>query len=165
MSTTTSLILAVAETVLSCASTSGASKTVQSSSPISTRQSSVPVTPRPTGLTVTSFSPQPGCHPVRPPSPPTPNELVEVRGIAPAGQLWALVFDRVPVPLGRKVKIAWRMTGAGSLRLLALGEHEQVVRPHDLIRHGGSNWHRPGAEWGAFFVFPSVGCWDIRARR
>jgi len=165
MFATKPFVLAVAGIVLTSACTSGATTTTQSSGPISTRQSSVPVTPRPTGLTVTSFSPQPGCHPVRPTSPPPPNGLVEVRGIAPAGQLWALVFDRVPVSLGRKVKIAWRMTGAGSLRLLALGEHEQVVRPHDLIRHGGSNWQRPGDEWGGFFVFPSAGCWDIRARR
>ena len=111
-----------------------------------------------------SFSPHAHCHPARPPRIP-PDVLVEVRGIAQQGQLWALVFDRVPLPIVRKVKIAWRMAGAGSLRLLALGKHEQVVRPYDLIRHGGSNWHRPGDEWGAFFVLPSAGCWDIRARR
>ena len=117
-----------------------------------------------TGLSVVSFSPRAHCHPARPPRIP-PDVLVEVRGIAQDGQLWALVFDRVPVPTGQKVKIAWRMTGAGPLRLLALGEHEQVVRPRDLIRHGGSNWDRPGEEWGGFFVFPSAGCWDIQARR
>jgi hypothetical protein len=165
MFTTRSFVLAVAGTVLTSSCTGGATTTAQSSGPISTRQSSVPVTPRPAGLAVTSFSPQPGCHPVRPPLPPAPNGLVEVRGIARAGQLWALVFDRVPLPIVRKVKIAWRMTGVGSLRLLALGKHEQVVRPYDLIRHGGSSWHRPGDEWGAFFVLPSAGCWDLRARR
>jgi len=117
-----------------------------------------------TGLSVVSFSPRAHCHPARP-SGTSPNELVEVRGIAHDGQLWALVFDRVPVPIRRKVKIAWRMTGAGPLRLLALGEHEQVVRPHDLAEHGGSNWDRPGDEWGGYFVFPSAGCWDIQARR
>jgi len=118
----------------------------------------------PTGLSLVSFSPRSHCHPARPPR-TSSNGLVEVRGIAQNGQLWALVFDRVPVPTGRKVKIAWRTTGAGPLRLLALGEHEQVVRPHDLIRHGGSNWDRPGDEWGGYFVFPSAGCWDIQARR
>ena len=117
-----------------------------------------------TGLSVVSFSPRAHCRPTRPSS-TSSNGLVEVRGIAQDGQLWALVFDRVPVPTGRKVKIAWRTTGAGPLRLLALGEHEQVVRPHDLIRHGGSNWDRPGDEWGGYFVFPSDGCWDIQARR
>ena len=117
-----------------------------------------------TGLSVVTFSPRAHCHPARP-SGTSPNELVEVRGIAHDGQLWALVFDRVPVPIRRKVKIAWRMTGAGPLRLLALGEHEQAVRPHDLAEHGGSNWDRPGDEWGGFFVFPSAGCWDIQARR
>src|SRR6266571_4907333 len=99
MFTTRSFVLALAGTVLTSACTDGATTAAQPSGPISTRQSSVPVTPRP-GLTVTRFSPQPGCHPARPPSPPAPNGLVEVRGIAPAGQLWALVFDRVPVPIG-----------------------------------------------------------------
>jgi hypothetical protein len=117
-----------------------------------------------TGLSVVSFSPRAHCHPARP-SGTSSHVLVEVRGIAQGGQLWALVFDRVPVPTGRRVKIAWRMTGAGPLRLLALGDHEQMIRPHDLVRHGGSNWHRPGDEWGGYFVFPSAGCWDIQARR
>jgi len=117
-----------------------------------------------TGLSVVSFSPRSGCHPARP-SGTSPNGLVEVRGIAHDGQLWALVFDRVPVPIGRKVKIAWRMTGTGSLRLLALGDHGQMIRPHDLAEHGGSNWDRPGDEWGGYFVFPLAGCWDIQATR
>ena len=29
--------------------------------------------------------------------------------------------------------------------------------------HGGSNWDRPGNEWGAGFVFPHAGCWEIQA--
>jgi hypothetical protein len=154
-----SLALAMAGGLFAAACT-GSGTSLPSGSASSRAES----TSGPTGLSVVSFSPRAHCHPARP-SGTSPNGLVEVRGIAQDGQLWALVFDRVPVPIGRKVKIAWRMTGAGPLRLLTLGEHEQVVRPHDLIRHGGSNWDRPGAEWGGYFVFPSAGCWDIQATR
>ena len=29
----------------------------------------------------------------------------------------------------------------------------------------GSNWNRPGEEWGSSFVFAEPGCWQIRASR
>ena len=31
--------------------------------------------------------------------------------------------------------------------------------------HGGSNWNKPGQEWGAGYVFTSPGCWDLHADR
>ncbi|MDX6324409.1 MAG: hypothetical protein QOK15_763, partial [Nocardioidaceae bacterium] len=30
--------------------------------------------------------------------------------------------------------------------------------------HSGSNWARPGEEWGTGFVFPTTGCWDLHVR-
>ena len=48
--------------------------------------------------------------------------LPEAAGIVPSpNQLWALVFGSVPVPRGRDVKIVYRMTGGGALRLVADG--------------------------------------------
>jgi hypothetical protein len=31
--------------------------------------------------------------------------------------------------------------------------------------HLGSNWDKPGDEWGAGYVFTAPGCWDLRAIR
>ncbi|HLI89542.1 MAG TPA: hypothetical protein VKV37_12695 [Ktedonobacteraceae bacterium] len=104
----------------------------------------------------------PGCHP---PSPVDRSSIgiPELQGTAPGGQLWALLFNAVPFPVNKEVKIVWRMTGSGDLHLVALGPNGQRVAPKDLIYHGTSNWTRPGLEWGSIFVFPAPGCWDVHA--
>jgi hypothetical protein len=73
--------------------------------------------------------------------------------------LKGLVATRNPV------KIVWRMTGSGPLRLVAHGPGAIVRRPAWQERHSGSTWNRPGAEWGAGIVFPKQGCWRIHASR
>ena len=116
----------------------------------------------------------PGC------APPSParrfDSLVESRGTSANAELWALffggtwasseaaVFDGA---VGREVKIVWRMTGRGDLRLRATGPSGGEVgpKPGSLIRHSSSNWPRPGDEWGSVFSFPEPGCWRIHARR
>ena len=30
---------------------------------------------------------------------------------------------------------------------------------------GGSNWQRPGDEWGTTFDFPQPGCWQLQVTR
>jgi hypothetical protein len=61
--------------------------------------------------------------------------------------------------VGKQVKIVWRMTGSGILRLQADGPGGIKRKPlWGPDRHGSSSWKRPGAEWGSGFVFPRSGC-------
>jgi hypothetical protein len=109
----------------------------------------------------------PGCP--HPPSLSHPSHrfLVEVRGSAEHGKLWALIFQKPgdPVRAGKQVKIVWRMTGRGSLSLVAVDGTGIQVGPDVIGAHGGSTWDRPGDEWGSLFTFPEPGCWDIHAER
>ena len=91
----------------------------------------------------------------------------EVRGTVTGGELWALLDGgQLPEPKGVQLKIVWRMTGTGELRLSATGPAGRTVQPDwGPQAHGGSNWGRPGDEWGAGFTFPLAGCWNIHAVR
>jgi hypothetical protein len=78
--------------------------------------------------------------------------------------LWALLFNTLTT--GQDIKILWRMTGRGDLQLVAIGPQGQVVQPDwGPQAHSGSNWNRPGDEWGAGFTFSAPGCWDLHAAR
>jgi hypothetical protein len=104
----------------------------------------------------------------RPPSPTSRSDtgFVEVRGSARGATLWGLVFARVPLPVGEEVKIVWRMTGSGPLRVAAtLSDGTPAGRTFGPEAHSGSNWKRPGDEWGTGFVFPKAGCWDLHLAR
>ena len=91
----------------------------------------------------------------------------EIQGRGPAGvQLWGLLFSPYPLPSADEVKIVWRMTGSGDLTLTASGPQDEQITPvWGPEAHASSTWDRPGSEWGSGFVFPSSGCWTIRARR
>jgi hypothetical protein len=109
-------------------------------------------------------------HSCRPPSPAAPwakgTGLIEVHGTAtPGASLWALVFDRVPVPMSKQVKIVWRMTGAGAFTVAARDARGPARLPGGPGRHGSSTWDRPGKGWGTVFVFPRPGCWHLLASR
>jgi hypothetical protein len=103
-----------------------------------------------------------------PPSPPAVTmgfaDFRDVRGTAPGGELWALT-QPLPLPSGRELKIVWRMTGSGDLRLEARHPDGTRVLPRFLTFHGGSSWSRPGDEWGSGFTFPKAGCWEVQATR
>jgi hypothetical protein len=89
-----------------------------------------------------------------------------VRGSARDATLWGLVFARVPLPVGEEVKIVWRMTGSGPLRVAATrSDGTPAGRTFGPEAHAGSNWKRPGQEWGTGFVFPEAGCWDLHLAR
>jgi len=64
------------------------------------------------------------------------------------------------------VKIVWRITGRGALRLTTTGpdgrEHPLTWGP---ALHSGSNYNRPGDEWGAGYRFARPGCWTLEAQR
>lgn len=100
----------------------------------------------------------------------------EVQATSEDIEVWALVFADwdglvvgapVFVPVGHEVKIVWRATGEGDLRIRALGPDEASVAPEfgpDGPR--GSNWTtHPGEEWGTGWAFPEAGCWSIELQR
>ncbi|OPG04226.1 hypothetical protein B1L11_38145 [Microbispora sp. GKU 823] len=96
----------------------------------------------------------------------TANALPEVRGTGRGAEVWGLMFAPLPFSAGREVKIVWRMTGEGPLRVTAALPDGTVARlTWGPEAHGGSTWHRPGQEWGTGFVFPKPGCWEITLTR
>jgi hypothetical protein len=101
------------------------------------------------------------------PNPVAAHALFEIEGHAVGGTLWALVFDDHPFTVAHQVKIAWRMSGSGPLRLSAtnLDTHQTVPAWTGPDPHSSSSWHRPGDEWGSSWVFPTAGCWQITASR
>lgn len=109
---------------------------------------------------------QPGCQPPSPIDSPASGPGPEVEGTSPDAELWALLFASPPIHAGDEVKIVWRLTGSGALRIAGMGPAGTAARlTFGPQQHSGSNWTRPGDEWGTGFVFPSPGCWDIHAAR
>jgi hypothetical protein len=108
-----------------------------------------------------------GCKPPSPIQPAAGIGIPEVQGTATTGtELWALLFNPVPIPAREDVKIVWKMTGSGDFHLVVQGPHGIRIRPlFGPEVHGGSNWQRPGAEWGTGYNFPVTGCWDFHATR
>jgi hypothetical protein len=93
------------------------------------------------------------------------NGLQEGRGQATNAELWALVFaNPQSIHAGQKIKIVWRMTGSGDFHVVARHKGDVQVNPtQGPVPHTGSNWNRPGGEWGTEFKFPLSGCWDLHA--
>lgn len=88
--------------------------------------------------------------------------------------VWALIFntwnmpygDPVAIPAQREVKIVWRATGEGPLSLEAIGPDGSTVPPDwGPEPHLGSNWARPGDEWGSGWTLPEAGCWTFQVTR
>ncbi|MEU8124208.1 hypothetical protein AB0C21_36315 [Spirillospora sp. NPDC049024] len=95
--------------------------------------------------------------------------MPEVRGTGHGIRAWGLMMpqDRYP-PLraGRDLKIVWRVTGSGPLRLTSVdprGRERPVVWGPEP--HGGSSFQRPGQEWGAGYRIGEPGCWRFRVLR
>jgi hypothetical protein len=78
-----------------------------------------------------------------------------------------LLFESAPLPSGRDIKIALRLTGTGSLVVSAVGPGGARIAPDwGPEEHGSSSWHtHPGDEWGVGFTFPRAGCWEVVAVR
>src|SRR5580700_8068786 len=109
----------------------------------------------------------PGCRPASPVT-VVNRFLAEVEGTGHGATLWGLLMFPHPLParVGDQEKIVWRMTGTGMLTLAAIspdGKHHRLAWGPDA--HSGSNWDKPGDEWGAGYVFTTPGCWDLRAIR
>lgn len=62
-------------------------------------------------------------------------------------------------------KIVWRATGEGAFSVSAVGPGGKVATPYFQEQHAGSEWERPGQEWGTGWEIPHAGCWTFTARR
>lgn len=102
-----------------------------------------------------------GCHP---PSPLDKSNLgfPEAQGTTSALDLWSLFLGGIPA-VKEDGKIIWRIGASFQepLSIVGLGPHGLHLLPLFLERHAGSNWDRPGGEWGSGFNFPVAGCWDL----
>lgn len=82
-----------------------------------------------------------------------------------AGEMWALLFFEKAQAL-TDAKIAWKLSGNGIPAFQAENENGTVIEPiWGPEPHSGSNWQRPGSEWGTGFNFPEPGCWTITIMR
>ncbi|HSJ86688.1 MAG TPA: hypothetical protein VK909_05715, partial [Anaerolineales bacterium] len=81
------------------------------------------------------------------------------------GEIWALLFFET-AHVNEDEKIVWRITGdVDEFQAQAQNEEGTIIQPTWLEYHGGSNWQRPGQEWGTGFTFPTAGCWRITVTR
>jgi hypothetical protein len=153
-----SLCLFLFITLLTACSTSSSTP-----SPPATHKPTPALSPAITGPTAPGLK---NCHPAS----PIDNSSVgpEVQGTATNAELWGLIESTTGIPPLAKseVKIVWRMTGSGDFTIVALGPHGMNVSPSQgPAEHLGSNWNRPGDEWGTVFTFPVAGCWDLHTTR
>jgi hypothetical protein len=88
--------------------------------------------------------------------------LAEARATSDSIEAWGLLWQTPPLTVDQEIKMVWRATGSGEIRIRAISEEGEVIEPTwgpDI--HADSNFDRPGDEWGSAFVFPSPGCWEI----
>jgi hypothetical protein len=90
----------------------------------------------------------------------------EVRAESATLEVWALLYEPSPWKAGQEVKVVWRATGAGAFAVTAFGPEFQRVAPiAGPTEHYGSNWERPGDEWGTFFRLDEPGEWVLQVQR
>jgi hypothetical protein len=150
-------VLAVAVAVLAVSSlTSCSSGGGDESTPKA--QATAQATPTPDSTSVTRIArPCEHLHRTRAP--------VELHGRGDAS-LWGLILSPLPIRVGDEVKIVWRMTGSGSMRVRAVSPQGRVAPlAWGPDAHGGSTYHRPGEEWGVGYRFTAPGCWRLHAQR
>jgi len=94
------------------------------------------------------------------------NEFLEIQAdMKSDGEAWALLFFET-ARAREDEKIVWRITGeSDTFEAQAQSEDRTTIQPIWKEYHGGSNWHRPGQEWGTGFNFPTPGCWTITVTR
>jgi hypothetical protein len=96
---------------------------------------------------------------------------LEIAAVSQGGTVWALVegpavmLTSPPTVVARRpLKVLWRVTGTGNLMVVAV-DQQGLRLTTELQAHTGSNWIRPGDEWGSGFTFPHGGCWELVATR
>jgi hypothetical protein len=121
-------------------------------------------TPHPSGARLG----RPGCVPA---SPLTRGRegFPEAFGTAVGGQLWALFFHGTRTSeteasfagiVGEELKLVLKST-AGTTLTSATAPDGTVRQPVWQQGHSGSNWERPGNEWGTGWQITEPGCWRI----
>jgi hypothetical protein len=98
----------------------------------------------------------------------TPETENEVEGATRRGTLFGLLFgERVPPRVGDELKIVWRMTGRGPLKVRFTAPNgTRKPLTFGPVAHGkASTYQRPGDEWGTGFRFDTSGCWHIHLTR
>jgi hypothetical protein len=92
--------------------------------------------------------------------------LEGVRVRSARGTIWALAQGHVPPAVGDSLKVVWRVTGSGPLRVTFTSPSG---KPKSLEfgpePHLASTFRHPGDEWGTGFGFDAPGCWKIRVAR
>src|SRR6266567_2656018 len=119
----------------------------------------------PTVSRVVSTVPKLGAPGCLPPSPVDQSSLgfPEAQGTAKGMGVWVLLLGGEP-RAKQDMKIIWRVMASTNepLRLVGIGPKGLHLRPlFGPEMHSGSNWSRPGGEWGSGFNFPVAGCWDL----
>ena len=110
--------------------------------------------------------PQPSCDPPASAIQASQVGFAEAKGSGGESAAWALFVGSPAVEVGREVKVVWRMGGAGDFAVVAKGPGGEIVpATWGPTPHSGSNWDRPGSEWGTSFALPRAGCWTLEARR
>jgi hypothetical protein len=75
---------------------------------------------------------------------------------------WMMPSGDTTLAVDEQLKIVWRMTGDGDLRATLTdptgGDHPLDWGPEP---HTGSNYDRPGREWGVGFTMDRPGCWQL----
>ncbi len=92
----------------------------------------------------------------------------EVQGVATDASVYGLLFltHSLPIRIGEELKIVWRMTGNGDLSVTSTSPSNQPgVLTFVPESHSGSNYTRPGEEWGTGFKFDEAGCWHVHLQR
>ena len=110
-----------------------------------------------------STATQPACQPSK--ILISKDKFPEIQGTMKSdGELWALLFFD-SATANQDLKFVWRITTIGTgqgFHIEAKSENGKTIQPiWGPEFHGGSNWNRPGEEWGTGFNFPEPGCWTI----
>lgn len=111
----------------------------------------------------------PGCRPASPVAPYGGDGLPEVRATGGGIEARGLLMSPKgwpPLKARQELKIVWRVTGEGPLRVTATGpdgrDRPVAWGPES---HGGSSFRRPGAEWGVGYRIDEPGCWRLGLAR
>ena len=166
----TAAITLLASLTVACSDSSKSPPTAEPSTTASTTTTTMPIghdTVPPTPVDQLPLG-APLCSP---PSPLGASKIgsPETKGtVLDSAQLYGLVMPEAGFPLrvGEEIKIVWRMTGHGSLTATAVGPSGH---PAPLTfgpeEHGGSNYDRPGDEWGTGYRLTEPGCWQLHLAR
>ncbi len=101
-----------------------------------------------------------GCEPAR------PADDGGVQANAEDGEAHVLGLSPLPLPRDKPIKLVWRVTGSGKLQLSSTSPSGRMKAPIEgPTPHDGSDFVRPGEEWGSFFSFDEAGCWTIEVVR